>query len=100
MKFYSELTKQLYDNEKACKEAELALQEKQNAEKVKKEKELAERKAAAEKVEVARKNMVTAQKEYKKVLSDFCAKYGTYHTSLSTKDSDDFYSIFDLFHLL
>ena len=99
MKYYSEVTKQLYDNEETCKKAEVAVQEKEKLEKLKKEQEAANRKVAAEKVEAARKAYVEAQKNYKNVLSDFCKQYGAYHTSLSSKDFDD-WSIFDLFHLL
>lgn len=100
MKYYGEITKKLYDTEEACNKAELAEQEKQNTVKLEKERAAAKRKAAAEKVEVARKAYVEAQKNYKKVLTEFCDEYGTFHTSLSAKDYDDFGSIFDLFRLL
>jgi len=97
MKYYGEHTKQLYNTEKECMDAEFKAKEKENIEKIrkereaaeakaKKEQEAAERKAAAEKVEAARKAMVDAQAAYKKELEAFCEKYGTYHLSLSNLD--------------
>lgn len=100
MKYYSELTKQLYDNEESCKKAEVALQEKEKIEKAKKEAEAANRRRAAETVEAARKAYIDAQKTYRKALGDFCDKYGAFHTSLTSKDYNDFKSIFDIFDLL
>ena len=97
MKYYGEHTKQLYNTEKECMDAEFKAKEKENIEKIrkereaaeakaKKEQEAAERKAAAEKVEAARKAMVDAQAAYKKELEAFSEKYGTYHLSLSNLD--------------
>ena len=67
-------------------------------EKQKKEQELAERKACAEKVEVARKAYLEAQKAYKKELEAFCGKYGTYH--YSTTSAEEIPSLFDWFNNL
>jgi len=99
MKYYSEVTKKFYDTAEACNKAEVEMVEKQNVEKLRKEKEAAERKAAADQVEAARKAYVEAHKNYKKVLTDFCEKYGPYHTSLNKSNADDF-DIFDIFHWL
>jgi len=63
--------------------------------KEKKEKELAERKAAATQVETARKAYLEAQKAYRKTLEEFCGKYGTYH--YSTNSADEIPSLFDWF---
>ena len=63
--------------------------------KEKKEKALAERKAAAEKVEAARKAFNEARKTYHAELESFCKKYGTYH--YTTDGKDDVPSLFDLF---
>lgn len=97
MKYYSEKLNKFYDTVDACQRAEFEAKEKENLAKIenerkerelkeKKDKEAAERKAAAEKVEAARKAMVDAQIAYKKEVEAFCAKYGTYHLSLSNLD--------------
>ena len=106
MKYYGERTKTLYNTEKECMEAEAQAKEKENLERIKKERELAlakekkekevaERKACAEKVEAARKAYLEAQKAYRAELEGFCKKYGTYHYTVS--DADEVPSLFDVF---
>lgn len=82
MKFYSEVTKKFYDTEKACKEAEdKALL----AENVK----AAERKQAAEKVNAAYDAYKKAAAAYHSELKNFCAKYGTFHRTISDNQFKD-----------
>lgn len=106
MKYYSEKLNKFYDTADACQRAEFELKEKENLEKIRKEREvalakqekekkIAERKAAAEVVENARKAYLETQKAYKKALEDFCGKYGTYH--YSTDNADEIPSLFDWF---
>lgn len=106
IKIYSDKTNKFYNSVEEANRAEFELKEKENREKIqkerelalakeKKEKALAERKAAAEGVEAARKNYLEAQKAYRKVLEDFCGKYGTYH--YSTNSAEEIPSLFDLF---
>ena len=106
IKVYSDKTKQFYNTVEEANRAEFELKEKENLEKIqkereaalakeKKEKALAERKAAAEVVDSARKQYVEAQNAYRKALEDFCGKYGTYH--YSTNGADDVPSLFDWF---
>ena len=75
MKYYGERTNKLYNTEKECMEAEFKAKEKENLEKIekeralavakeKKEKEVAERKALAAEVDAARKAFTEAQKNY------------------------------------
>lgn len=78
MKYYSEITKQVYDSEAACYAAE-------RKEKAKTD----QRKEAAEKVEEARKKAAEARKEYETVLAEFCKKYGAYHTSIDLSNKDE-----------
>ena len=78
MKYYSELTKKVYDTENECKTAESALESKNS-----------ERKRAAAHVEETRKRYDAARKEYYDELSDFCKKYGYYHTTLTKEDMDN-----------
>ncbi len=106
MKYYSEKLNKFYDTADACQRAEFEAKEKENLEKIKKEREvalakekkekaIAERKEAAEKVESARKAFNEARKAYHNELSGFCQKYGTYH--YTTDGKDDIPSLFDLF---
>ncbi len=106
IKVYSDKTKQFYNTVEEANRAEFELKEKENLEKIqkereaalakeKKEKALAERKAAAELVDTARKQYVEAQNAYRKALEDFCSKYGTYH--YSTNGAEDVPSLFDFF---
>ena len=106
VKIYSDKTNKFYNTVEEANRAEFELKEKENLEKVRKERELAlakekkekaaaERKAAAEDVEAARKQYVEAQNAYRKALEDFCGKYGTYH--YSTNGAEDVPSLFDFF---
>ena len=101
MKYYGERTNKLYDTAEACQKAEFEAKEKENREKIQKERELAlakerkekelaeqkaktaERKADADKVEAARKAMVEAQNAYRKEIENFCNKWKSYHFSTS-----------------
>ena len=100
MKYYSDVTKKFYDNANDCLAAERELIAKQEKEEYEKKRVAAERKAAADKVEAARKAMTEAQSAYKKELEAFCKKYGSYH--YSSKNIDDiptlFNDIFNIFH--
>lgn len=106
MKYYGEHTKQLYNTEKECMDAEFKAKAEENLAKIQKEKALreekekkealaAERKACAEKVEAARKAYLEAQKAYRNELETFCQKYGTYHYTVT--DADEVPSLFDIF---
>lgn len=106
IKIYSDKTNKFYNSVEEANRAEFELKEKENLEKIKKEREvalakqekekkLAERKAAAEVVENARKAYLEAQKAYRKALEEFCEKYGTYH--YSTNNADEIPSLFDWF---
>ena len=106
IKVYSDRTNKFYNTVEEANQAEFELKEKENLEKIRKEREvalakqekekkLAERKAAAEKVEVARKAYLEAQKAYREELEKFCKQYGTYH--YSTDNPDEIPSLFDWF---
>ncbi len=101
MKYYSEKTKKFYDSAADCEKEEAAIV-KAEAEKT------AARKADAENVEKARKELDEARKafhaayeNYNKTLSDFCKKHGAYHTTVkNTKDLDGWFPLIDLFNAL
>lgn len=106
MKYYSEKLNKFYDTADACEKAEFEAKEKENLEKIKrerelaaakekKEKELAERKELASKVDEARKNYLAAQKTYREELEGFCKKYGTYHYTV--ENGEEIPSLFDFF---
>ena len=110
MKYWNEITKTFYDNEKDCLKAELKAKEEQNQEKIrrermereakeKQEKLAATRKARAAEVEDARKAMTAAQSKYREVLEAFCKDYGTYHTSITGEDVKKIIpTLFDIFN--
>lgn len=106
IRIYSDKTNKFYDSVEDANRAEFELKEKENLEKIKKEralaeakekkeKAIAERKDAAAKVETARKAFNEARKAYHAELEAFCKKYGTYH--YTTDGKDDVPSLFDLF---
>lgn len=98
MKYYSELTDNLYDTQEELEMAEQKEQKKKEQEKVKK----AERAAAAKEVEKAFLDADAAKKSAMDKLTDFCVKYGSFRTSI---DSDTlngikpsiFSQLFDMF---
>lgn len=112
MRYYSEVTKNFYDTEKACLEAEFKVKEEQNRQKIlkekaereakeKQEKFAAERKARANEVEEARKAMVAAQHKYSEALEAFCKDFGTFHTTLTKDDAKGIIpTLFDIFNPL
>lgn len=88
MKYYSEVTKKMYDSVKELEKAEREIKDKND-----------ERKTAAAAVEKAYDELVNVRKRasdevaaarerYSKVLSDFYSKYGAYHQSIKSTDSD------------
>ena len=92
MKYYSSITKSLYDTEEACLKAEKEAKEaelKERAEKervaaeekAKKEERAAKRKVLAAEVEGKRKAMGNAQKEYRDAVEEFVNEFGSYHYS-------------------
>lgn len=78
MKYYSEITKKMYDSVKELENAEKEVSDKNNA-----------RKEDAAKVEKAYKDWMAARENYSKVLIDFCAKYGAYHTTVKAENTVD-----------
>ena len=102
MKFYSEITKQLYDSENQLKLAEEKIKkaeaEKLAAEKAKKE----ARATRAKEVEKALKDANEAQEKAIQLLKDFTKDYGYFHMSYSTDDAEkvtkktDNFDFFDL----
>lgn len=101
MKYYSELTKKLYDSEKALIDAENEVK----IEKIKKEEAAAaakkQRAEDAKVVEEAFEKMKAARKEYQDALANFCKKHGAYHKTLTEKDLPEvdfsLLNVFDVF---
>lgn len=88
MKYYSEITKKVYDSVDELNKAEEAVNEKTNA-----RKKAAEEvdKACTHYIEVKRecdKTVEEARKHYEKALADFCSKYGVYHKSFKFDEND------------
>ena len=110
MRYYSEITKNFYDTEKACLEAEFKVKEEQNRQKIlkekaereakeKQEKLAATRKARAAEVEEAGKAMTAAQSKYREVLEAFVRDYGSWHQTLTGEDVKKVIpTLFDIFN--
>ena len=111
MKYWSEKLQKLYDIAEACQKAEFEAKEKENRDRILKEREAREKKEKQEKlaverktkaaeVEEARKAMVAAQRKYKEVLSAFNEQFGPFHLSLTGENVKEvFPTLFDLFDL-
>ena len=78
MRYYSDVTKKLYESVDDLKKAEAEITDKATA-----------RKKDAEKVESVYKAYIEARKEYEKTLADFCNKHGAYHKTYTSKDTGD-----------
>lgn len=78
MKYYSEVTKKVYDTPELLEEAEKAVLE-ANKEK---ERKLAERAERAKEVENAFAEAQEARKKADELLSEFCKDYGSFHTTI------------------
>lgn len=90
MKFYSELTKKLYDTKEDLQKAEIEIT-----------KSKADRAERAKEVTEAIKKANEAQKEANKLLSDFVHDYGSFKTTIKGDDVDakEFENTFwDVFH--
>ncbi len=107
VKIYSDKTNKYYNTVEEANRAEFELKEKENLEKIRKEREaaqakeqrekaLAERKQDALKVDEARKNLYAAQKAYSEQLEEFCKKYGTYHYTV--ENGKEIPTLFDVFN--
>ena len=102
MKFYSELTRKVYDSPEDLEKAELKLKEEQEkakkaAEEAKAKREAlaAEKEARAKEVEDAYKEIVKAQKKYNELKNQFIKDYGRFWMSYT--DTDNNVDLMDLF---
>ena len=112
MKYWSEKLQKLYDSAEACQRAEFEAKEKENRDRILKEREAREKKEKQEKlaverktkaaeVEEARKAVVAAQHKYCEILEAFTKQFGPFHLSLTGEDAKraipTLFDIFDLF---
>lgn len=81
MRYWSDITKEFYQTEQACLDAE-NLYHKQ----IEEQEKLKQRKAREKKVEEARVEYLKAKKNYDEILKEFCKDYGSY-TYSSMRDS-------------
>ena len=103
MKFYSEVTKKLYDTEADLNDAESAIKKAESEKKARETQLKNERAARAKVVDAAfedyRKAKEIAKKKYSDanaLLDAFVKDYGTYHVSISEKNkrADNFDELF------
>jgi len=104
MKFYSEITKKLYDTEKELVKAENEIKVKEIAAREAEIKKKAERKSRAKEVEEALKAANDAQSKAIQLLKEFTRDYGYFHISYTKddvksdkSDQTDFFSIINDF---
>ena len=101
MKYYSEVTKKLYNTFADLAEAEKAVKKAEAKKNEAEEKKKAERTARAKEVEKALKASNEAQQKAIKMLKEFIHDYGYFHTSYTTDDVDNvkanFFDILDNF---
>lgn len=89
MKFYSELTKKLYDTQEDLQKAEIEVT-----------KSKADRAERAKEVEKALKEATEATKKANKLLQDFVKDYGSFKTTIKDEDVNTgslFWDVFDKF---
>ena len=86
MKYYSDITKKLYDTTEELEKAEKEIVDKNSA-----------RKADAEKVDKAYKEFAEARKNYNNELYAFCKKHGAYHKTIKDEDINSETSPWDIF---
>ena len=94
MKYYSEITKNYYDNEAACLEAEEAAVAEANEEKAKIEALKKERAERAKEVEDALRAANDAEKHAHELLEKFVNDYGSFHSTI--RDVPSPFYLFDL----
>lgn len=89
MKYYSEITKTMFNTVEELQKAEAAVikreKEKADAEKAK----AAQRATRAKEVEKAFKDAEAARRKAAKLLQDFTKDYGYFHMSYSLDDTDE-----------
>ena len=89
MKFYSEVTKKLYDSEKALMEAETEVKRVEERKLAEEKAKKAKRAERAKEVEDALKTANEAQAQAIALLKSFMKDYGYFHTSFSSDDIDN-----------
>lgn len=112
MKYYSEITRRLYNTEEDLRKDEAKIQAKKEeaeAARIKKEEEEKLKKTIratkAKEVEKALKDANEAQAKAIKLLKEFTKEYGYFHTSYTLKDrdsidkTDNFNGLIDAFNL-
>lgn len=82
MKYYSEKLKKVYDTVEDLQTAETAYDKERAAEDAKQK----ERKARAEEINKARKELINAQKNYNDLIAKFVKDYGSYHATYTDND--------------
>lgn len=93
MKYYSELTKKLYDTAKELNDAESLHKETL----IEKETQLAEKKKRADEVTKAYEAIRNAEKEFIKLRNEFVKDYGSFHMTYRETGDKPILDLFDAF---
>lgn len=98
MRYFSDVTKKIYETEDALIKAETEVIEARKAKEEKEKKLKNERAARAKVVEEAIENAKKAQSDANMLLKDFIKDYGSYHSSVTkTEPTLSLFDFFDLF---
>lgn len=82
MKYYGELTRQLYDSIEACEKAETEHKQKIDEAEAKKKALTETRAKRAKEIEELYKALTAAQEAYNKALAAFVKDYGSFHMTI------------------
>ena len=92
MKYLSEVNGKIYDSEAELLKAEKEIADRKAKEAEEKAKKEATRKERAEEVEKAIQELAEADERANKLIREFVKDYGSFHYSISTKDTNkDFF---------
>lgn len=80
MKFYSDVTKQLYESERELRKAEAVAEKEKQALEEKK----AEKAKRAKEIEVAFERVEQARKDANELVNTFIKDYGSFHSTIKT----------------
>lgn len=90
MKYFSEVTKSVYDTEEELIKAEESVAKEQEKKEIAKQ----ERAERAKEIEEAIKDAAEAQKKVGELIDEFVAEYGSYHTTIKDTNFRPFTSPF------
>lgn len=99
MKFYSDVTKQLYGDSETCLAAETEYQKQLDTQKAAAQELSKNKKARADAVVAAYKEVQDSEKKYLDLRNDFVKDYGYFHMTYKDSNALPFDGLFDMLRL-